>query len=78
MGGSLGGAAAGGASESARAVIESVAWDVLRVMEVVTVGRLGWLERGGGDPGRRGLGVAGLGRRAHRRLGRPGHPSPLG
>ena len=25
----------------ARAVVESVAWDVMRVMEVVTVGRLG-------------------------------------
>ncbi len=33
--------AAHGASDLARAVIESVAWDVLRVMEVVTVGRLG-------------------------------------
>ena len=30
-----------GASDLARAVIEAVAWDVLRVMEVVTVGRLG-------------------------------------
>ena len=28
-------------SDLARAVVESVAWDVLRVMEVVTVGRLG-------------------------------------
>ena len=33
--------AAHGASDLARAVMESVAWDVLRVMEVVTVGRLG-------------------------------------
>jgi xylulokinase len=30
-----------GASDLARAVIEAVAWDVLRVMDVVTVGRLG-------------------------------------
>jgi xylulokinase len=30
-----------GASDLARAVIEAVGWDVLRVMEVVTVGRLG-------------------------------------
>jgi xylulokinase len=33
--------AAHGASDLARAVVESVAWDVVRVMEVVTVGRLG-------------------------------------
>ncbi len=33
--------AAHGASDLARAVMESVAWDVLRVLEVVTVGRLG-------------------------------------
>jgi sugar (pentulose or hexulose) kinase len=33
--------AAHGASDLARAVVESVAWDVARVMEVVTVGRLG-------------------------------------
>ena len=33
--------AAHGAADMARAVVESVAWDVLRVMEVVTVGRLG-------------------------------------
>jgi len=33
--------AAHDASDLARAVIEAVAWDVLRVMEVVTVGRLG-------------------------------------
>jgi sugar (pentulose or hexulose) kinase len=33
--------AAHGASDLARAVMEAVAWDVLRVMEVVTVGRLG-------------------------------------
>ena len=30
-----------GSSDLARAVIEAVAWDVLRVMDVVTVGRLG-------------------------------------
>jgi gluconokinase len=30
-----------GAADLARAVMEAVAWDVLRVMEVVTVGRLG-------------------------------------
>jgi sugar (pentulose or hexulose) kinase len=30
-----------GASDLARAVVEAVAWDVLRVIEVVTVGRLG-------------------------------------
>jgi sugar (pentulose or hexulose) kinase len=39
--GFMGLGAAHGASDLARAVIESVAWDVLRVMEVVTVGRLG-------------------------------------
>ena len=33
--------AAHGPSDLARAVVESVAWDVVRVMEVVTVGRLG-------------------------------------
>jgi len=33
--------AAHGASDLARAVMEAVAWDVLRVLEVVTVGRLG-------------------------------------
>ena len=33
--------AAHGASDLARAVMEAVAWDVMRVMEVVTVGRLG-------------------------------------
>jgi sugar (pentulose or hexulose) kinase len=33
--------AAHGAADMARAVVESVAWDVARVMEVVTVGRLG-------------------------------------
>jgi sugar (pentulose or hexulose) kinase len=33
--------AAHGANDLARAVMEAVAWDVLRVMEVVTVGRLG-------------------------------------
>ena len=33
--------AAHGAADLARAVMESVAWDVLRVMEVLTVGRLG-------------------------------------
>ncbi|HEX3796381.1 MAG TPA: FGGY family carbohydrate kinase [Acidimicrobiales bacterium] len=33
--------AAHGSGDLARAVIESVAWDVLRCMEVVTVGRLG-------------------------------------
>jgi xylulokinase len=30
-----------GASDLSRAVVEAVAWDVLRVMEVITVGRLG-------------------------------------
>ena len=39
--GFMGLGAAHGADDLARAVIESVAWDVLRVMEVVTVGRLG-------------------------------------
>jgi xylulokinase len=39
--GFLGLGAAHGAPDLARAVVESVAWDVLRVMEVVTVGRLG-------------------------------------
>jgi xylulokinase len=39
--GFLGLGAAHGPSDMARAVVESVAWDVLRVMEVVTVGRLG-------------------------------------
>jgi xylulokinase len=39
--GLMGLGAAHGAADLARAVIESVAWDVLRVMEVVTVGRLG-------------------------------------
>jgi xylulokinase len=39
--GFMGLGAAHGASDLARAVIESVAWDVLRVMEVVTLGRLG-------------------------------------
>ena len=39
--GFMGLGAAHGASDMARAVIEAVAWDVLRCMEVVTVGRLG-------------------------------------
>jgi xylulokinase len=39
--GFLGLGAAHGASDLARAIVESVAWDVLRVMEVLTVGRLG-------------------------------------
>ena len=39
--GFMGLGAAHGAADLARAVMESVAWDVLRVMEVVTVGRLG-------------------------------------
>ena len=39
--GFMGLGAAHGAADMARAVMESVAWDVLRVMEVVTVGRLG-------------------------------------
>ena len=39
--GFIGLGAAHGAGDLARAVVESVAWDVLRVMEVVTVGRLG-------------------------------------
>jgi xylulokinase len=39
--GFMGLGAAHGAADMARAVVESVAWDVLRVMEVVTVGRLG-------------------------------------
>jgi xylulokinase len=39
--GFMGLGAAHNANDLARAVIESVAWDVLRVMEVVTVGRLG-------------------------------------
>jgi xylulokinase len=39
--GFMGLGAAHGAEDLARAVLESVAWDVLRVMEVVTVGRLG-------------------------------------
>ena len=39
--GFMGLGAAHGASDLARAVMEAVAWDVLRVMEVVTVGRLG-------------------------------------
>ena len=44
------------------AVMESVAWDVLRVMEVVTVGRLGGSHGGGRDPGRRRVGAARVGR----------------
>jgi xylulokinase len=39
--GFMGLGAAHGASDLARAVLESVAWDVLRCMEVVTTGRLG-------------------------------------
>jgi xylulokinase len=39
--GFMGLGAAHGPADLARAVLESVAWDVLRVMEVVTVGRLG-------------------------------------
>jgi sugar (pentulose or hexulose) kinase len=39
--GFMGLGAAHGPSDLARAVMEAVAWDVLRVMEVVTVGRLG-------------------------------------
>ncbi len=39
--GFMGLGAAHGAADMARAVVESVAWDVVRVMEVVTVGRLG-------------------------------------
>ena len=39
--GFMGLGAAHGPSDLARAVMESVAWDVLRMMEVVTVGRLG-------------------------------------
>ena len=39
--GFMGLGAAHGAADMARAVVESVAWDVLRVMEVVTMGRLG-------------------------------------
>jgi sugar (pentulose or hexulose) kinase len=39
--GFMGLGAAHGPSDLARAVVEAVAWDVLRVMEVVTVGRLG-------------------------------------
>jgi sugar (pentulose or hexulose) kinase len=39
--GFMGLGAAHGPSDLARAVMESVAWDVLRMMEVVTLGRLG-------------------------------------
>jgi sugar (pentulose or hexulose) kinase len=39
--GFMGLGAAHGSADMARAVVESVAWDVVRVMEVVTVGRLG-------------------------------------
>jgi xylulokinase len=39
--GFMGLGAAHGVSDLSRAVMEAVAWDVLRVMEVVTVGRLG-------------------------------------
>jgi sugar (pentulose or hexulose) kinase len=41
----------------ARAVMESVAWDVLRVMEVVTVGRLGGSSAAGVTLGGAGTGL---------------------
>jgi sugar (pentulose or hexulose) kinase len=56
--GFIGLGAAHGASDLARAVMESVAWDVLRVMEVVTVGRLGGSSAAGVTLGGVGSGLA--------------------
>jgi xylulokinase len=55
--GFMGLGAAHGASDLARAVIEAVAWDVLRVMEVVTVGRLGGSTAAGVTLGGAGTGL---------------------
>src|SRR5580692_2314606 len=55
--GFMGLGAAHEASDLARAVIEAVAWDVLRVMEVVTVGRLGGSSAAGVTLGGAGTGL---------------------
>ena len=55
--GFMGLGAAHGPSDLARAVMEAVAWDVLRVMEVVTVGRLGGSSAAGVTLGGAGTGL---------------------
>ncbi len=55
--GFMGLGAAHDSSDLARAVIEAVAWDVLRVMEVVTVGRLGGSTAAGVTLGGAGTGM---------------------
>ncbi|HEY3841625.1 MAG TPA: FGGY family carbohydrate kinase [Acidimicrobiales bacterium] len=50
--------AAHGAGDLSRAVVESVAWDVLRCMEVVTAGRLGGSTASGVTLGGAGTGIA--------------------
>jgi xylulokinase len=55
--GFMGLGAAHDASDLARAVVESVAWDVLRVLEVVTVGRLGGSAAAGVTLGGSGTGL---------------------
>ncbi len=53
----MGLSSAHGAGDLSRAVIEAVAWDVLRCMEVVTVGRLGGSTAGGVTLGGAGTGL---------------------
>ena len=55
--GFMGLGAAHESSDLARAVMEAVAWDVLRVMEVVTVGRLGGSTAAGVTLGGAGTGL---------------------
>ena len=75
--GFMGLGAAHGASDLARAVIESVAWDVLRVHGGGHGRPSGRLHRGGRDLGRCGFGAPGLGGRADGGARRARHPSPL-
>ncbi len=53
----MGLSSAHGAGDLSRAVLESVAWDVLRCMEVVTVGRLGGSTAAGVTLGGAGTGL---------------------
>ena len=76
--GFMGLGAAHGAADLARAVVESVAWDVLRVHGGGHGRAPRRLHRGGRDAGRRRLGAAGVGRGPHVRARRAGAAPPLG
>ena len=76
--GFMGLGAAHGAADMARAVVESVAWDVVRVMEVVTVGRLGGSTAEGVTLGGAGSGLPVWVEVLTSVLGLPGAAPPLG